>query len=150
MATPIVWADTDLNLDRDLIEYETDAVTWFGAQGSGAKWRSTAKNTIAQRLRQNLKSIEVQTDASEVLDLIGNPEVLKPAACFLTLHLIAFDRLTSTGDLWDRKAEVYYAKFEAEMATALALLELDLDESGTIEDSEKYAAPRGVTFKHGG
>jgi hypothetical protein len=150
MAAPIDWTDTVLCIDADLQEFETDVLAWTGGEAVAGKWRAKAKDLIAQRLDLKLRSVEEATDAADVKDLIGNPEVLKDAACYLSLHLLANDISHGAGDMYDRKAEMYHAKYEAELERAMALVHLDLDESGTIEDSEKYTAPTGVTFKHGG
>jgi hypothetical protein len=146
----IDWTDTTLCTDADLVEFETDVLQWAGSEGSANKWRKKAKDIIAERLDFALKDIELATDADDVKDLIGNPERLKDAACYLTLHLLANDVSVGQGDLYDRKAEMYLAKFEEVLPRALSMLSVDVDESDTIEDSEKYRFPTGVTFKHGG
>ena len=146
----IVWADTTLCIDADLQEFETDVLQWTSSQAVTSKWRSKAKDLIGERLDLQLRDIETATDAADVKDLIGNPTVLKTSACYMTLHLLANDVSHAAGDLYDRKAEVYFGKYAKSIEDAIALLSIDLDESGTIEDSEKYAAPTGVTLKHGG
>lgn len=148
--TMITWSSTVLCTDADLREFETDVLHWTGDEAVADKWRSKAKDLIAQSLDLRLRTIELETDADDVKDLISNPEVLKDAACYLSLHLIAMDVSHAAGDLYDRKAEVYYQKHKEELERALALVHLDLDESGTIETSEKYAAPTGVRLIHGG
>ncbi len=144
------WSDTDLCIDADLIEFETDVLQWTGTEGGGSKWRSKAKDMIGQRLDFSLKEIELGTEEADVKDLIDNPERLADAACYLSLHLLANDVTVAQGDLYDRKAEMYLAKYENELPRAISLLAIDIDESGTIEDAEKYIVPTGVTLRHGG
>lgn len=150
MPGPIDWSAIDLCLDADLREFETDVLQWAGTEGSAGKWRDKAKDLIGQRLDVRLKDVEIATDIADVKDLIGNPAVLKDAACYRTLHLLANDVSQAAGDLYDRKAEMYLHLYEEEMPIAASLLSIDLDESGTIEEHEKYAAPTGVRLKHGG
>ena len=150
MAAPIVWADVDLCIDADLAEFETGVLQWTGALQGAKKWRDLAKDIIGQKLDLRFRTIEEATDAAEVKDLIGNPEVLKTAACYRTLHLIGNDASHAPGDIYDRKAEMYLNLYDKAIEDAIALISVDKDESGTIEDSEKYGAPTGVTLKHGG
>ena len=122
----ITWADIDLCLDKDLLRYETDALAWFQGRGAGKSWRSTAKDEIAKRLRSTdfFRKLELDPTitADSVLDLISNPEELRDAAVFLTLHLIANDKSAAPGDLYDRKAEIYYHRFTEELKIAIPLL----------------------------
>lgn len=150
MAGPIDWTDTTLCIDADLAEFESDVLQWTGDHAVAEKWRRKAKEMIGQRLDLRLRDIELSTEIADVKDLIGNPEVLKDAACYLTLHLLANDVSHGQGDLYDRKAEMYFSKYEPELNRALQLVHVDTDESGTIEDSEKYGMPTGSEFKHGG
>lgn len=150
MAAPIDWSAIDLCIDSDLTRFETDALQWTGADATAEQWRGKAKDIIGLRLDLQLKNIEVATDAADVKDLIGNPAVLIDAACYLTLHLIANDKTHAAGDLYDRKAQMYFQKYESEIQRVGALLNLDTDEDGTIQDAEKYNAPTGVRIKHGG
>lgn len=144
------WSTEILCIDADLMEFETDVVQWTGTEGSAVKWRSKAKDIIGERIDFSFKEIELATEIADVKDLISNPERLKDCACYLSLHLLANDISVAQGDLYDRKAEMYMAKFEDALGRALSMLHVDVDESGTIEDAEKYIAPTGVTFKHGG
>jgi len=152
MAGPIDWTTTVLCTDADLREFETDVLQWLGGEGSASKWRNKAKDLIAQRMDLRLKDIEIATDIDDVKDLIGNPAVLKDAACYRSLHLIANDVSQATGDLYDRKAQMYLALYEQEIEIAAGLLHIDIDESGAIDEDtgEMYAAPTGVRLKHGG
>ena len=152
MAAPIDWSDdaTTLCIDADLQEFETDVLQWTSGHAVVSKWRKKAKDLIGEQLDLRLRDIEVATDAADVKDLIGNIGVLKPPACYLTLHLLAMDVSHGAGDLYDRKAEVYFGKYQKAIEDAIAMLSLDLDEDGVIQDVEKYAAPTGVTLKHGG
>lgn len=144
------WTDVELCIDADLVEFETNVLQWTGARGVAKKWREKAKDIIGQKIDLRLRTIEIATDAAEVKDLLGNPEVFKDSACYRTLHLIANDASIAPGDLYDRKAEMYLGLYDQEIENALALLHIDTDESGTIEDEEKYNAPTGITLKHGG
>lgn len=144
------WSAAVLCIDADLVEFETDVVQWTGTEASATKWRAKAKDLIGERIDFSFKEIELATDEDDVKDLISNPERLKDAACYLTLHLLANDISIAQADLYDRKAEMYLAKFEDVFPRAVSMLHVDIDESGTIEDAEKYIAPTGVTFRHGG
>lgn len=144
------WSATDLCIDADLIEFESDVLQWTGPEAGAGKWRSKAKDLIGQRLDFSLKDIELATDEADVKDLISNSARLKDSACYLSLHLLANDVSVAQGDLYDRKAEMYLAKFENDYPRSVSLLHVDIDESGTIEDAEKYIAPTGVTLRLGG
>ena len=144
------WSATDLCIDADLVEFETDVLQWTGQEAGAGKWRSKAKDMIGQRLDFTLKDVEIATDETDVKDLISNLDRLRDSACYLTLHLLANDVSVAQGDLYDRKAVMYLGKYEDELPRALALLHVDTDESGTIEDSEKYNVESGVTLRHGG
>ena len=152
MAAPTDWSAIELCIDADLREFETDVLQWTGAESSAAKWRRKAKDLIDARLRLRFKQVEIDTDVDDVLDLIGNPEVLKDAACYRTLHLLANDISTAPGDLYAEKAAMYYGLFKEEIEIAVSMLHLDLDESGVIDDSEKYTGAQytGVRLKMGG
>ena len=144
------WSATDLCIDADLVEFETDVLQWVGQEAGAGKWRSKAKDMIGERLDFTLKDVEMATDETDVKDLISNLSRLKNAACYLTLHLLANDVSVAQSDFYDRKAEMYLAKYEDELPRATALLHVDVDESGTIEDEEKYVVPTGITLRHGG
>ena len=150
MAAPIDWSAIDLCIDADLAEFETDVLQWTGTRAIAEKWRKTAKDIIGQKIDLRFRTIEEATDALDVKDLIGNPTVLRIAACYRTLHLLANDASHAPGDMYDNKARMYLELYDKEIEDAIAMLSVDTDESGTIADSEKYGAPTGVTFKHGG
>jgi len=144
------WSTAVLCIDADLQEFETDVLQWTSSLAVAAKWRAKAKELIGERLDRQLRTIELATEEADVKDLIGNIPILKTSACYLSLHLIANDVSHASGDLYDRKAEMYFDKYATEIENAMIMLQVDVDESGTIEDTEKGAAPTGVTFKHGG
>lgn len=144
------WSDVVLCIDADLQRLETDVLQWTADVGSVDKWRSEAKDQIGTRLDLKLRDIDIATDAAEPKDLIANYSVMKHAAIFLTLHLLANDVSHGAEDLYDRKAVMYLEKYEAELQRALQLINVDVDESGTIEAAEKYNMPTGITLKHGG
>jgi len=142
------WSDGVLCVDSDLEEYESNIQEWVSNFGSCEKWRIKAKDEIEQRLRHGLRQIEIDTDEDDVLDLISSYDPLKNPACFMTLHLLCNDLSTNSADHWATKSEMYYRKFQDSWPIALGLIHLDIDESGTIEDDEKYNVP-GVTFVRG-
>ena len=144
------WSATELCIDADLVVKETDVLQWTGNQQGAQKWRDDAKEMIGHRLDFALKEIEIATDETDVKDLISNLGQLKNPAVYLSLHLLANDVSAAPGDLYDHKAQMYLGKYEDELPRAIALLHVDTDESGTIEDTEKYNAPTGVTLKLGG
>jgi hypothetical protein len=150
MPTPITWADTVLCIDADVVAEESNALDWAAPESVLDHWRELAKEQIGERLRRSLKDVEISTDAAEVLDLIGNPGVLKTPAVFFTLHKLCKDRTRAAGDMYDRKAEIYFGFWEKAYGEALAMLNLDTDEDGTIQTTEKYNAPTGVRLRHGG
>lgn len=142
------WGDAVLCRDKDLSEFETNVLRWVQGRGSAEKWISKAKDLIAQKLRYSLRTVELATDEDDVLDLIADITPLKDAACYLSLHLICNDASTGA-DGWAQKAEMYWHKWEKEWPQALGLVSLDTDESGTLEDSEKYNVNTGVTLVRG-
>ena len=142
----ITWADEELCTDSDMKALESNVLTWTGPYGAATKWRTEAKRQITQRLRVHFINIDLVTDAAEPLDLISSVEPFRYAATYLSLHLLCND--CSTGpDQWAEKARLYLAKFEEEWPNALALLSVDLDESGAIDDSEQYNVSTGLKFK---
>ena len=152
MAAPIDWSAIELCVDGDLFEVETNSVRWVSREGDASIWRAKAKELIGNRLKITLNSIATAeaTTVDDVRDLIANPEELKIAAVYLTFHLIASDKMKAPGDFYDTKARQYYQMYEDELGRALQLINIDTDESGTIEDSEKYNTPTGATIRLGG
>lgn len=143
------WSTTDLCSDGDIIRFESDFDKWVGQRGSGKFWRDTAKELIGDRIRASLKELEKATDEAEVLDLISNPEELKNAACYKTLELVANDNVVNPGDRWTQKAIYYNDKFDDLIDEAVRMLHIDLDESASIEDSEKYRGSIDTKFERG-
>jgi len=144
----IDWTDEQLCEDSDLVKYETNVLEWTEVAGDARKWRDSAKELIEQRLRHALRTVELATDADDVLDLIADVAPLKIAASYMTLHLLCNDCSTG-GDHWAEKASMYYSKFEDEWPRAVGLLSLDTDEDDLITDSEKYNVDTGATFSRG-
>lgn len=141
----ITWMDETLCVDKDLIDLESSALEWVSAKGSAAAYRATAKKIITSRLRSHFRSEAVLISGSEVLDLIADTEPLRQAATYLTLHLVCNDCSTG-GDLFDKKAQMYWGKYNEEWPYALGQLSLDRDESGAIDASEEFNVSGGVTF----
>lgn len=138
------WSAAELCQDGDLVNVESQCMDWVS--GGAKRYRDEAKRQIGQRLHRIFKDIELATDEAEVLDLIESVEPLLTAAIFLTLHLLCND-CSSGGDFYENKAALYLHKFDEEWPDALGMLNVDTDESGTIEDSEKYNVTTGVTFR---
>lgn len=136
----------DLCLDKDIIAIEGGVLGYAEQYGNLERWRDLAREDIEKRLRSILKEKELVTDAADVLDLIDNPEELEKSAAFLSLHYQFSEMSTSGQDFWASKAVHYQDKFEKEWAISVGLLHFDLDESGTIEDSEKYSIRKDVRF----
>jgi len=142
------WSAAILCLDKDLVEWESQVLAWARSEGSCKKWRDKAKEVIEQKLRHALRQVELDTDEDDVLDLIADVTPLNHSACFMTLHLLANDKSIGSGDQWSVKSEMYYRKFQDNWPQALGLISIDVDESGTLEDGEKYNVG-GVTFVRG-
>ena len=136
----------DLCLDKDVIAIEGNALKYAEQFGDLQRWRDLAREDIEKRLRSILREKELETEADDVLDLILNYTVLEKAAAFLSLHYQFSEMSTSGQDFWASKAVHYQDKFEKEWSIASGLLNFDTDESGTIEDSEKYNIRTGVKF----
>lgn len=136
---------SDLCLDKDIIEIEGQALQHAENYGNLQRWRDLAREDIETRLRSILRAREIETEADNVLDLILNHEELEKAASFLSLHY-QFSEMSTGSDFWAIKAGHYQGKFDTEWGLAVGLLSFDLDESGTIEDSEKYNIRSGVRF----
>jgi hypothetical protein len=142
------WGATELCTDADLRGYES---SWpWGDDHDSKRYRDSAKQHIERKLRVSLASIELATDEADVLDLISNPEVLTPAACYLTFVRAAEDLIPSGESLYAYKRDRYQIEFDKEFTLSVALLHLDTDESGTIEDTEKYNVRIGPQFTRGG
>ena len=141
------WSDVVLCTEADVLQWEANWLDWTK---NPQAWRAKAKDVLAQRLRVHLREQELATDAAEVLDLLGNPEVLKDPACMQTLALAAESNKLAPGDYWTEKAALYRGLFERELEQALAMLSVDIDESGDIDDTEKYTAVERVRLTRGG
>lgn len=141
------WSATTLCIDADLIDKETDWPDWTTF---GDTFRAEAKRQIEKALRFAYRKRELATDEADVLDLISNPEELKDAAVYKTLELVAQDNIVVDGDRWTLKAKHYAKEFDKEWSRAVAMLHFDADESGTIEDEEKYTGRMGVRLSRGG
>ncbi len=145
----ITWSTTELCQDSDLTAIESTAINWTAPEGSAKKWRDRAKAVIERKLRRALKKEELAISGTEVLDLISNPEVLKDIACYYTLYALANDKMTNGHDYYAAKATHYLGMFNSEWAQAMSDICFDLDESGTISDSEKYTRKTGVRLHRG-
>jgi len=143
------WANTDLCIDRDLVRIERKAMDWTKPQGDAGHWRSEAKRQIGEKLRRGLHAEQLTATEDEILDLISNPESLLTCAIFLTLHLIANDRMAHPQDFYAAKAAHYLNEFEKEFPQAKSDLHFDSDESGAITDGEKFNVPTGVKIQRG-
>jgi len=144
----MAWAATVLCVDADVLEIEPTWVDW-GAYRSDAI--ILAKRKIENRLRYRFRALQVTIgDATDVLDLIDNPEVLKDSACYMTLFLCANANKISSEDIWATRAKDYRLDFEEEWSQAVAMLKVDWDESGDISDDEKYTVDMTATLTRGG
>lgn len=143
------WSTTDLCLDKDLVAIEQNVLKWCAPDGSAERWRAEAKRRIGEKLRRGLHAEQKAATESEVLNLIENPEALLTAACFLTLHLIANDKMTHPQDYYAAKSVFYLGEFNSEWPGAKSDLNYDTDESGTISDSEKFNVRTGVEIERG-
>jgi len=142
-----IWADTTLCTDGDIIGFESSWPEWTTDADA---WRAKSKAQIEKRLRFILRERELLTDATEVLDLIANPEVFQDAACYIALALCATNNTTHPQDAWAAKAKLYDDKFTDEFDRAVEMMAFDEDESGAIDDSEKYQVTGAVRFSRGG
>lgn len=141
------WAQTDLCSDADILGFES---TWLSWTQEPASWRAQAKAVIEEKLRYTLKDRELATQAADVLDLVGNTDALRHIACYKSIELCARSKITNGADVWSEKARYYDYKFEKEIGAAIEMLSFDADESGTIEDSEKYQVTGAIEFTRGG
>jgi len=144
----VTWAAAILCTDDDLRSLEPNVLQWLAADGSGAAMRASAKDQIADELRQSFKNIELATDATEVLDLVLDTTPLKYTAVYLTLHLIC-NSCSVGGDQWERKAEMYWGKYKEALPGAIGMLTLDINQSGTVDTGEKYYVSQGVRMTRG-
>lgn len=142
----ITWSTITLCTDSDMTRFESSAVTWAASKGGAAHYRQTAKDLIEARLRLHFKALALRITGSEVLDLISSVGPLRDAAVFLSLHLLCNDCSVAEGDLFDTKARMYWSKFQTEWPLCLGLVSVDEDESGAIDDSERYNVETGVRF----
>jgi len=146
------WSAVELCQDSDLQALEHGLLEWTRSEGGAKCWRAEAKLQIEHELRQRFAAIDKVINSAvvtgearqEVLDLIGDLDPMKYTACFLTLHLLCNNCSGAEGDFFDRKAQMYWAKYRDELPRGLSLLSIDLDESGDISESERYYNSRGV------
>jgi hypothetical protein len=141
------WAAAELCTDADILALEA---TWLNWTKDTSKWRASAKSEIERKLRYILRQREIETDEPDVLNLIPNPDVFKAAATFKAIELCCVSNITISGDGWDAKAKHYKKEFDEEFEVATAMMSFDFDESGTIDDTEKYQVDSSVRFSRGG
>jgi hypothetical protein len=141
------WSAATLCTDADILGYES---TWLDWTNDTARWRAKAKAEIEIRLRHAMRDRELETDADDVLDLIANPEIFVRPACFFALALCAQNNTVQKDDTWAFKSAHYEKQADEAMGLSMEMIEFDQDESGTIDDSEKYQVGTGVTFTRGG
>jgi len=144
----MAWAATVLCVDADVLEIEPTWVDWGGYRSDAIL---LAKRKIENRLRYRFRALQVTIgDATDVLDLVDNPEVLKDSACYMSLFLCANANKISTEDIWAARAKDYKLDFEEEWTQSVAMLKVDWDESGDISDDEKYTVDMTATLTRGG
>lgn len=138
------WSAATLCTDTDVEGKETNVQKYAKREGWLAKWRDEAKQEIAHRLRHALRAQALSVDPTDILDLIESYVPLKEAAIFLTLHLLFNDLTTNSADIFMQKAVHYQDKWESEFPRAVAMLSLDIDESGTITSGEELNVSLGI------
>jgi hypothetical protein len=147
MALPNDWAASDLCVDADMVARERKAQTWGKAEGSLTHWRHEGKKHMASKLKYALREQQRDVDADEILDLINDYEPLRLSAVFISLHLMFNDLMANGGDVFAAKAGHYLDQFNEEFPKAVAQLDLDLDESGTITTGEQGNINMSVKLK---
>lgn len=147
------WSAATLCLDTDCIAEETRVLNWNDGEGM-SKWRGQAKDNIGDRLRHMLRQqtvdmdIDIETD--DILNHIMSYEPLRQLAVYMTIHLLSKNMIINPGDLYDQKSRDYYSLFGDEWTRAVEMLHLDTDESGTIDNTEKFNVVRDIKFIRGG
>lgn len=149
------WTDEVLCTNGDLQSLESGVLEWTRSEGGADKWIDEAKSQIEHELRQYFKdvdqlinaSVDAGDDRTDVLDLVPDYDALKYAACYLTLHLICNNASSAAGDYFDRKAEMYWHKYQKEIPSGLSMLSVDIDESEAIAESERgYFLDKSARF----
>lgn len=141
------WSALELCGDSDVLALESN---YLNFTTNSSHWRASAKADIERRLRYNFRDRELATQASDVLDLISNPEVLKAAAACKTIELCARNNIAMVGDAWSEKARIYGKEFDREFSEALGMIDFDENEDNAIDDSEKYNVKPGIRLTRGG
>lgn len=141
------WSLEVLCSDADIIAREA---TWLNWTDDTQRWIASAKDAIERKLRHAFRDRELATSATDVLDLIGNPEVLKAAAVCKAIEMCCQSNITMVGDTWEAKMKYWARGFDDEFEMALGMIAFDTDESGAIDDTEKYQVSPGPTLTRGG
>lgn len=148
----ITWSDVVLCTDADCINEELRAAKWNNGEPL-TRWRDLAKDKLGERMRHMLRqrAVDMGLDVTEdILDHIYSYDPIRTAAVYMTFHVMCKNSTINPGDLFDQKSRDYLSLFNDEWGRAVEMLHLDVDESGTIEDIERYNIVRGVTAKRGG
>lgn len=149
----ITWADETLCTDADCVNEETRVTRWNNGE-SLKRWRDLAKDKIGERLRhlfrQRTVDMDIDIETDDILNHIYSYEPMRTAAVYMSIHLMCKNSTVNPGDLYDQKSRDYWGLFTDEWPRAIEMLHMDIDQSGTIEDIEKFNVMRGITARRGG
>ena len=149
------WADATLATYQDVLDRYANAYDLTGEtveadqQAKIEEYIGKAKDKIGRLLDVELRPrwAEIGVDsATDLKDLINNPDVFKHACVAWTLRLMFQDNSTQLEDFYDKMQDEFEKEFREEMNIAVALVEFDYDQSGDIEDDEKATGPIGNKF----
>lgn len=139
------WSATDL-CDYDDVRNEYEDVGDLTGETVTANQNTVitayiakAKIFIGRKLDVILRAKHSVEDyeATDLKDLISNPEELLAASVDYTLHLMFRDNETSSDDYNAYKGHEYLGKFKEDFADGAALLRFDADESADIDQEER-------------
>lgn len=107
-----------------------------------------AKIDIGKKIDADIRRLKanVDYDATDIKDLINNPEVFKEACVARTLNRLFEDNAIDEDDYNSMKEQQYLKEYNEFYDAGFQLLEFDIDESGEIEQDEEGTSPGRYRF----
>jgi hypothetical protein len=92
--------------------------------------------SFSAQINQSFEKIEdMLYSKGKRQDLILESSQIKFALIYLTIHFICIDLMDQTDDVWNKRADIYWDKFNQAFNTLK--IEYDEDESGSIEGGDE-------------
>ena len=144
------WSAATLAVEADVTSRYTKAASLLEQTEAISDFIAIAKSEIGERLdvwlREKRSTIS-ETDLADLKDLLANPTVFKSAAVAFTLYRMHEKNIYEPEDFHTQQARIYYREYQDKFDQAIALVQLDTDNSGAIEDVEAATAPTMSRFQ---